>query len=432
MEKRILSHRFPPFSFTTLVSRLEKGATRIDPSVARDELPANAPPKQIFAPEKETFHLSRCRRFLNVSPNLPTCRCSTHFRSQSHHATEPYSINVPPIKPRSTFRLSRIIIGRRVLRFLRFETSRKERRVGRNRNIKILSYRSRPRPWNFSWISTSDRVEFMPIYSVEEHHRDDNIANMDFTTASRGKRLNLSPSNHLSSKTPNFPLPPFPSPTSRLRKTFGRVCFSCGGRGFLDSGTGWHVTRNNEANNESGPDNAVPPNLSAPLAKILRAFLASRSYIRPPRNFPLTTYIPRYIWRSLMHYSRRCLCIFCRFLTFCLFLFLLAKKQPLWLITFRYYNHRSRAFTANKSRSLEYTSWLIWFRKLVFSATFISNRKVIEKNITRNGGYFCPYTRFHGEIFSRIKKEKLDRESGNVTTSLHGLVKNIPEAQHLR
>lgn len=145
--KTILSHRFPPFSFTTLVSRLEKGATRIDPSVARDELPANAPPKQIFAPEKETFHLSRCRRFLNVSPNLPTCRCSTHFRSQSHHATEPYSINVPPIKPRSTFRLSRIIIGRRVLRFLRFETSRKERRVeGRNRNIKILSYRSRPRP----------------------------------------------------------------------------------------------------------------------------------------------------------------------------------------------------------------------------------------------------------------------------------------------
>lgn len=238
MEKRILSHRFPPFSFTTLVSRPEKGATRIDPSVARDELPANAPPKQIFAPEKETFHLSRCRRFLNVSPNVSTCRCSTHFRSQSHHATEPYSINVRPIKPRSTFRLSRIIIGRRVLRFLRFETSRKERRVGRNRNIKILSYRSRPRPSNFSWISTSDRVEFMPIYSVEEHHRDDNIANMDFTTASRGKRLNLSPSNHLSSKTPNFPLPPFPSPTSRLRKTFGRVCFSCGGRGSSIQGRG--------------------------------------------------------------------------------------------------------------------------------------------------------------------------------------------------
>lgn len=70
------TYSLPPFSLTTLVSRHEKRATRIDPSVARDELPANAPPKQIFAPGKETFHLSRCRRFLNVSPNAPTCRYS--------------------------------------------------------------------------------------------------------------------------------------------------------------------------------------------------------------------------------------------------------------------------------------------------------------------------------------------------------------------
>lgn len=53
MEKRILCHRFPPFSFTYRVPR--KGATRIDPSVARDESPANAPPKQIFAPRKRNI-----------------------------------------------------------------------------------------------------------------------------------------------------------------------------------------------------------------------------------------------------------------------------------------------------------------------------------------------------------------------------------------
>lgn len=48
------------------------------------------------------------------------------------------------------------------------------------------------------------------------------------------------------------------------------VCFSCG-----DSiQERWHVTRNNEANNESGRQ-CCPQNLWAPLAKILRGFLAA-------------------------------------------------------------------------------------------------------------------------------------------------------------
>lgn len=101
---------------------------------------------------------------------------------------------------------------------------------------------------------------------------------------SRGKRLNLSPSNHLSSKTPNFSLPlaNFTSPGKLSAGWLPGPCVSLTGGGFLDSGTGWHVTRNNEANNESGLDNAVLQISPPPLAKILRAFLASRSCIRPP------------------------------------------------------------------------------------------------------------------------------------------------------
>lgn len=56
-EKRIL--RLPLRRFVVPVPGQRKRATRIDPSVARDELPANAPPKQISACEKETFQPSR-------------------------------------------------------------------------------------------------------------------------------------------------------------------------------------------------------------------------------------------------------------------------------------------------------------------------------------------------------------------------------------
>ena len=77
MEKRILCHRFPPFSLLSYrVPR--KGATRIDPSVARDESPANAPPKQIFAPRKRNISPIPLSTFLKRF-----CRCSTHFRFQS-------------------------------------------------------------------------------------------------------------------------------------------------------------------------------------------------------------------------------------------------------------------------------------------------------------------------------------------------------------
>lgn len=67
---------------------------------------------------------------------------------------------------------------------------------------------------------------------------------------------------------------PFQPPYTSV-ETFGWlltlvVCFSC--RDSIQER--WHVTRNNEANNESGRQ-CCPQNLSAPLAKILRGFLAA-------------------------------------------------------------------------------------------------------------------------------------------------------------
>lgn len=149
---------------------------------------------------------------------------------------------------------------------------------------------------------------------------------MDFATASRGKRLNLSPSNHLSSKTPNFPR--FPRQLHISRKTFGRVCFSYGegGEGF----SRFRVARDEKQWGEQwvGSRQCCP-------SKSLRAAcqnpsgLSCDSYIRPPHVIFLTTYTPpRYIWRSLMHYSAPTTpapFILPRFFAFCFFL--LAKKQ---------------------------------------------------------------------------------------------------------
>lgn len=70
------------FSFARIAPR--ERATRIDPSFARDELPANAPPKQIFASEKETFQPSRVdvlKRFYRTSPPAARySRCSIASR----------------------------------------------------------------------------------------------------------------------------------------------------------------------------------------------------------------------------------------------------------------------------------------------------------------------------------------------------------------
>lgn len=77
-EKRILSLPVPTnLFFHQRVSRPEKRATRIDPSVARDELPANAPPKQIFTSWKRNISPVPLSTFLKrFSRNVPTCRPS--------------------------------------------------------------------------------------------------------------------------------------------------------------------------------------------------------------------------------------------------------------------------------------------------------------------------------------------------------------------
>lgn len=96
-QKNVFSRRTSvpaPFSFTRIAS---EGATRIDPFVARNELPANAPPKQIFASEKETFPPSRVdvlKRFARSCP--PAARYTRNSSLWVSTRRRTY------IKPRST------------------------------------------------------------------------------------------------------------------------------------------------------------------------------------------------------------------------------------------------------------------------------------------------------------------------------------------
>lgn len=161
-----------------------------------------------------------------------------------------------------------------------------------------------------SSVGSSNLCEFI---RWKRRNRDDNIANMDFTTASslaeRGLIYHRPIIYHRKRQT-SFP-PPLPRQLHISGKTFGRVvaspvCFSStggeeGGVGegvSLDSGTarGGHVTRNNEANNESGLDNAVLEISPRRLPKSFGPFLRRAPYIRP-RNFssPHRLYIRRYI-----------------------------------------------------------------------------------------------------------------------------------------
>lgn len=189
---------------------------------------------------------------------------------------------------------------------------------------------------------------------------------MDFTTASLAERglIYHRPIIYHRKRQTSFP-PPRQLHVSG--KTFGRVvaspvCFSStegeGGKGggdSLDSGTaqGGHVTRNNEANNESGLDNAVLEISPRRLPKSFWPFLRRAPYIRP-RNFsPLSLYtvhIRRYIWRRLMHCSRalphESTVVYGDFSIFCFFSLPLFSprennnpfEQPLRLITVHYYN----------------------------------------------------------------------------------------------
>lgn len=88
-EKRILSLPFP-FSFTNAY-RVPRNGPRgsIHPSRGTNYLPTRHPNRYSLL-EKETFHLSRCRRFLNVSPkraHLPPILPTFHSNLTSRAGT---------------------------------------------------------------------------------------------------------------------------------------------------------------------------------------------------------------------------------------------------------------------------------------------------------------------------------------------------------